>query len=519
MEDDKKDLEKKRDHVKLILDDLELYSCYEYYTRYSISCRRLANTIQDLEKEAKSEVKLGSKSTSQYHDLKYNIEREIGKMDEEFQKVTPLLINLISKTQKNHLNIWDRTHKKLYSTVNDLEFSRDLDTEITHFTNELTNIQLREGNNPALKEAKVVSEIVGFLKRYEDSNLTLPDVNITLQDFIKALENKNTQNKKIVERYENVLSAKKVLEKIEKMKTEIDKELYKLKQLANLNVENSKITSKVSELKKQISNYRKDYEEDHKKYEFYYSQCVTKNINIKEMSSEEIDKKIREFEEKEYLLSYIKHDETKLQNDILKLKKGLKEIYEEISDKRIYIKDHETLIKEIETKEPHKYEKYYEDLQTLYKKAEHIRGKFYNEYNEILKSLSDEKEIKDTVDKEYLVQVSKYLAKRVGTFRHIDTEYVAKFVDLVLRQIITEEGQIVRFEDMGTGQSQSAYLTGLLNTKDDRRKIIALFDEVAMMDSVSLESIYKKFRELYESDRLIAGIVVQKSDSVRIFKI
>ena len=72
---------------------------------------------------------------------------------------------------------------------------------------------------------------------------------------------------------------------------------------------------------------------------------------------------------------------------------------------------------------------------------------------------------------------------------------------------------------MGTGQSQSAYLTGLLNTKDDRRKIIALFDEVAMMDSVSLESIYKKFRELYESDRLIAGIVVQKSDSVRIFKI
>ena len=68
---------------------------------------------------------------------------------------------------------------------------------------------------------------------------------------------------------------------------------------------------------------------------------------------------------------------------------------------------------------------------------------------------------------------------------------------------------------MGTGQVQSAYLLGLLNT-DDKRKIIALFDEVAMMDRKSLGPILRKLRELYEKDRLLIGIVVQKSDAISV---
>ncbi len=68
---------------------------------------------------------------------------------------------------------------------------------------------------------------------------------------------------------------------------------------------------------------------------------------------------------------------------------------------------------------------------------------------------------------------------------------------------------------MGTGQGQSAYLLGLLNTNDNR-KIIALFDEVAMMDFFSLEPIYKKFKDLYDADRLLVGIVVKMADEIKI---
>ena len=69
---------------------------------------------------------------------------------------------------------------------------------------------------------------------------------------------------------------------------------------------------------------------------------------------------------------------------------------------------------------------------------------------------------------------------------------------------------------MGTGQSQSAYLLSLLNVKNDTRKIIALFDEIAMMDESSLEPICNKLKELKSKNRLLLGILVQRSNKIAI---
>lgn len=104
-----------------------------------------------------------------------------------------------------------------------------------------------------------------------------------------------------------------------------------------------------------------------------------------------------------------------------------------------------------------------------------------------------------------------YLGTVLGTVHHLDKTYEVKCIDLVKEKIITKDGKTIMFTDMGTGQSQSAYLMSLLNNSDDR-KIIALFDEIAMMDKSSLEPIYGKIRELYKQNKLLLGIVVQKSD-------
>jgi exonuclease SbcC len=70
---------------------------------------------------------------------------------------------------------------------------------------------------------------------------------------------------------------------------------------------------------------------------------------------------------------------------------------------------------------------------------------------------------------------------------------------------------------MSTGQTMSAYLLSLLNVpKSDDRKIIALFDEIAMMDDASLEPVCARMKELYCENRLIAGILVQKSNTVKV---
>ncbi len=118
----------------------------------------------------------------------------------------------------------------------------------------------------------------------------------------------------------------------------------------------------------------------------------------------------------------------------------------------------------------------------------------------------------------YFSSVFSYLGKRLESVRHLDKDHKVENIDVIKRVIKTKDGKNIMLADMGTGQSQSAYLKGLLNTSDNR-KIIALFDEVAMMDQKSLEPIYEKFRELYNKNSLLAGIVVQKADEVNISKI
>lgn len=66
---------------------------------------------------------------------------------------------------------------------------------------------------------------------------------------------------------------------------------------------------------------------------------------------------------------------------------------------------------------------------------------------------------------------------------------------------------------MGTGQSQSAYLMSKLNSNTNK-KLVALFDEIAMMDTNSLKPIYERIKRMYYDNKLLTAIVVQKGDEL-----
>ena len=94
---------------------------------------------------------------------------------------------------------------------------------------------------------------------------------------------------------------------------------------------------------------------------------------------------------------------------------------------------------------------------------------------------------------------------------HTGEEIAVKKVNLFKQTIESHEGGIYYLSQMGTGQTQAAYLKSLLSTDDDRT-IIAMFDEVGLMDETTLSVIKNKIRELYESNRLLLGLIVQKKD-------
>ena len=56
-------------------------------------------------------------------------------------------------------------------------------------------------------------------------------------------------------------------------------------------------------------------------------------------------------------------------------------------------------------------------------------------------------------------------------------------------------------------------------SSNDNRKLIALIDEVAMMDSKSMKPILDILKQKYDDGTLIAAIIVQKGETIKVTNI
>jgi hypothetical protein len=144
-------------------------------------------------------------------------------------------------------------------------------------------------------------------------------------------------------------------------------------------------------------------------------------------------------------------------------------------------------------------------------------------YGDYIKKISERRlqeiNLDDEEQAKYYDELSKYLAKKIDSVIYIGKTYKVAKLDLISEEISTKDGKIIRFLDFGTGESQATFLRGILETaKTDKRKIIALFDEVGMIDDKRLSQVTDSLKKLYEEDKLLIGVVVQKGqlDAVEI---
>ena len=171
----------------------------------------------------------------------------------------------------------------------------------------------------------------------------------------------------------------------------------------------------------------------------------------------------------------------------------------------------------MESKSPHAYYKYLQILECYLQKIQRLEQRFKKQYNlyiddiikgENLRKLSDD-------EKKYIELVGKFLAAKMHTLKHIDKEYEISNINMLEKRIYTTTNKEIFFADLGTGQSQAAFLTAKL-AMNDKKKIIALFDEVAMMDENSLKPVKEKIIDLYMRKKLFMAIIVQKNDVVKV---
>ena len=179
---------------------------------------------------------------------------------------------------------------------------------------------------------------------------------------------------------------------------------------------------------------------------------------------------------------------------------------QKISDLKARVDRLSNDLEDAESREPHPLSDYRRELNILQSTVtEMVRD--FSEKGLMLDRLTREDTVPETESNvNFLENVWIYLGKRLDTIQHIGTVYKIQKIDMNHHSIITDAGATIQFKDMGTGESQLAYLTGLLNSDDDRITI-AMFDEIDHMDPIIISKIQSQLKTLYESGKLLMGIM------------
>lgn len=518
-QDEKKNLDDELPSLRTLLRSQQKAAYIHYYYHYLSEVDRLEKQKKDAEEELENLKKTGKKIVKDLtYDKKKILEISNG-LAEKYYETTPKLESVLPKELKQRVTeIWKKIEPHTIESSDLSAIVIEASDYLSHLENEINKIR----NDQVYINANAIERLVSLLEDFESYDLIIPKIKVTISEFINLLKEENKKSKEIVERYNIYNTIYENLKLIKESAIELRRKLeyYKDTQQRvgefseNFEVKLVQLNNKLSVIEDMLKCAKK-------KCSHYYTRCISLNIDEEKLQKpyKEI---ISEIPINEELEEWLRLGEEGVLRRLADLEEKIQTKEERRRDLAIIIDKDQAEVERLEKLEPHKYEKFYNELNDIHIKvyfyAKKILDTYYNALNSLIKNEIKKDEIDNNEEiKKYFEEVWIYLAHKIGEFKHIDRTYKAKAIDLISKRIVTEEGTIIYLIDMGTGQSQSAFLRSLLNASNDGRKIIAFFDEIAMMDDNSLNPIIERMRELYYEKRLLLGILVQKrTDKINI---
>lgn len=488
------------------------YTYFKYFIEYRDKKFKADNELKKLEKQRKGnikEVKMQKKEKEEIfkkgcghineiignlNDLAHFIKKNIGREGKHLYRIC----NLEKLNIKTTMLDEDRNEV----IIGTLEYYEDL------FKNEKSNLS----SSDKYLEADMYKQIIEILNDYINLDVVIPGVGKNISDFVKIL-------KKEYKKYEGLGIEKENIEKImdliddtksrreyfinnfskrmkEYLKESADTEAYKLTE-EELNIVN------LNKLRNDINFYEE-------KINLYHDKIIRINEKCEYTS---VKNRLNKLKDNQMIQDYLDWEEEQLEKKINDLKEELKEKNQEIGYNRARLNNYNRDLKLLDSKEEHKYIADHDFLNDLFEVTRKLSGVILNDFTDYLEIIRKKKKnIENELYQKYVKQVSKYLAKKVGTIKYIDGSNLSvESINLVNGEIRVKDGRVIRLNDLGVGHSQAAYLKGVLNSSDNK-KIIALIDETAMMDNETLETIIDKMRDLYKEGKLLLGLIVRQDE-------
>jgi exonuclease SbcC len=503
------------------LDVLKRYFCTRFFKEYLDKRNetdqkiRSINRDEELKSVKKKKTKLiGQKSFS---DMKIIMAR----VNNYHNDLTKDLIEYLPKEQLKVIESWKKFESiedtKIDDYVDDEEFGEITKKQIDSFL-KIFDSEIEKGDfKIVITEWQIYHEIIQFFERlsfeYKNDTIILPGVDKTINDFIRLLIEKNQQNAVLKKKYDDI---KLIVSRLKQLKEDIDllKERYFNEYQSQKDTGERAIDDREDLVSLKLQSLRQDLLIYQHKYDYYKEQC-----GLFDVVPNNLDKNYEAYSNSKKLLKiYKSYTESQLEGEINSQGQQLTKLKKEKSKLDGLIKHTQKEIERLEEQKEHKYTENLDLIEKLQKKTQILSGKIKSTFKKYITNITDPThqsiDLNDQEQNRYYNELSKYLAKRLDTIIYVGKTYKVNKLDLIDEVITTDSGKTIKFTDFGTGESQATFLKGILETaRTDKRKIIALFDEVGMIDDIRLSQVTDSLKKLFDEDRLLVGIVVQKAQA------
>jgi exonuclease SbcC len=449
-------------------------------------------------------VRRFKRDDSQYRRVQGQVQGEIDKLMDLHAKIGAAARAILPKKEGNLVRAWDGFD------LQSVEANGVLPPALLQAASSLKDsvkAQVTEPIRSRQRQGEFYQQLARFLEQYKEYDVKLPTSALGLKQLIKALNDEALKFKKelaIGQKADDIVADISSLEEQAGALRPHLKELRTLKQQltgTEATVEPEGIDSEG------IDRLDRDYRALQAQLSM-----IEALAGKREVFQNSLAETIRELGGDPDVRRFEGASEQALEAAVEDLNRIVNTLDETLGRQQTDIEFNERELERLHKVAPHPFQDRLTDVDALLQSATLLVEKLQKEFDAYVLELQKPKpgEPKSELQRAYYNSVGSYVARRLVTIRHGTEFFKVDRVDFVARAFITDRGRQIRFVEMGTGQSQSAYLLAQLSTTDNRR-IIALIDEVAMMDDESLGAVYSRLRELDKSGRLVLGLVVQKA--------
>jgi len=361
-----------------------------------------------------------------------------------------------------------------------------------------------------LLSLELYSSLLRILKNPNYSQITVPGTNsnvgLLMTQIEDAIEEKNSIQRRIKSYDSDAESVKKFLQNVENAisiynNTDLSPDSRGMSeqeiQLASLKAKETELNRRLKLAKNERGNFKTGL----------ISQKIDPTVATIEITKLEKAPEIQDF---------IKLSVQEQQVLIEKNERELRDLDSQRIELSKFINSKKKNIENLEKQEFDPDREYIADLKVFSRHLVTIESLFRSKLPEALKRIENKKmDSSSELDIKYSVLIGDYYAKKMKTILYGEKEFTVSNVDIVKEVIKTAEGKEIKFDYLGTGQSQSSYLITKLGMTD-AKKTIALFDEVAMMDNKSLKPVIEVLKTNYKNGKLIAAIIVQRGEMPKV---